>query len=409
MTENKKISLFPILLAVFMDLLGIGIIIPVVAPLVIKSGLLESSPMQTKNLVLGFLIASYAISQFFSAPVLGAWSDKIGRKKVLVFSIIGSIIGYLIFSAGIIFNNLALLFAGRILDGLTGGNLSVIYSAIADISDEKTKARNFGLVGMCFGLGFVMGPFIGGQLTNHNLISWFNYSTPFLFCALLSFINLILVIFNFRETLETKKQTEINIFTGIKNISKAFGRQELRNVFVISFLTVFGFTMFSQFFQVFLLNKFPERNESDIGLLFGYFGIWSVLTQGGIVRRLGKKYPPTKILSFSIPFMAFALITLILPEKWSGLYVTMALVSVAQGLTSPNVAALVSNLSEKDEQGEILGINQSVSSLAQAIPPIVGGLVIMINLNYPVIFSSLCLIFAWIIFNLSFKKNKIET
>ncbi|MFN8673966.1 MAG: MFS transporter [Candidatus Sericytochromatia bacterium] len=404
--DVKKISIFPILLSVFMDLLGIGIIIPVVAPLVIKSPLLQASTIETKDFILGFLISSYALSQFFSAPVLGALSDKLGRKKVLIFSIIGTIIGYLIFSFGVITNNLPLLFLGRIVDGITAGNLAVIYSSLADISDEKTKARNFGLVGMCFGLGFVIGPFIGGQLTNTNLVSWFNYSTPFLFCASLSFINLLFIIFKFQETLQTPKNTEINIFTGVKNIKKAFSNPALRNTFFVSFLTVFGFTMFSQFFQVFLLNKFPDKTEADIGILFGYFGIWSVITQGGLVRRLSKKYQPEKILPYSIPFMALMLLTLIIPDKWSGLYISMALVSIAQGITSPNVNALVSNLSQKDEQGEVLGINQSVSSLGQAIPPIIGGVIIVSHLNYPVIASSICIFIAWLVFTFKVKKEK---
>lgn len=407
MENDKKSSLGPILLAVFMDLLGIGIIIPIVAPVILQGTMLPDTPIETKNFILGFLIASYALTQFFSAPVLGAFSDKIGRKKVLLLSITGSMLGYLIFAFGIVFNNLFMLFAGRILDGFTGGNISVIYSALADISNEKTKAKNFGFVGMAFGLGFIMGPFLGGELANSNLVSWFNYSTPFFTCALLSFINIFFVLFKFRETLQNQRDKEINIFSGVKNIAKAFGRKELKSIFMISFLTVFGFTMFSQFFQVFLINKFPMYKQNDIGMLYGYFGIWSVITQGGLVRRLAKKYSPEKILSFSIIFMALTLITLVIPDKWSYLYLTMALVSVAQGLTSPNVNALVSNLSERDEQGEIMGINQSVSALAQAIPPIIGGIIIAGHLNLPILLSSLSVFLAWFVFKSNF--NKVKT
>lgn len=408
MENDKKSSLGPILLAVFMDLLGIGIIIPIVAPVILQGNMLTNTSIEVKNFILGFLIASYALTQFFSAPILGALSDKIGRKKVLLLSITGSMIGYLIFAFGIVFNNLFMLFAGRILDGFTGGNISVIYSALADISNEKTKAKNFGFVGMAFGLGFIMGPFLGGELANSNVVSWFNYSTPFFTCALLSFINILFVFFKFRETLQNQKDKEINIFSGVKNIAKAFGRKELKSIFMISFLTVFGFTMFSQFFQVFLINKFPTCKQNDIGMLYGYFGVWSVITQGGLVRRLAKKYSPQKILSFSIVFMALTLITLVIPDKWSYLYLTMALVSIAQGLTSPNVNALVSNLSERDEQGEIMGINQSVSALAQAIPPIIGGIIIAGHLNLPVLLSSLSVFLAWFVFKSNFSKAKIE-
>lgn len=406
-TETKeKISLASILFTVFLDMLGIGIIIPIVAPVVLKSNVLTAdTPFALKTILLGLLISSFPLAQFFSAPVLGAWSDKVGRKKALTISIAGSALGYLVFAIGVLLGNIWILFAGRILDGITGGNIAVIYSSIADLSDEVSKAKNFGLVGMTFGLGFIIGPFLGGELANPNLVSWFNYSTPFFFCFLLSLFNLVLVITRFKETIKEKRDTPINIFTGFKNIKKAFGIKEMRNIFFIAFLTTFGFTMFSQFFQVFLIEKFGY-SQFNIGRLLGYFGIWSVITQGGIVRRLSKKMKPEKILSFSLLFMAISFISLIIPEKSSYLYLTMALVAIAQGITSPNVTATVSNLASSEIQGEILGINQSVQALAQAIPPIIGGLTVSMDLNLPVTLSAICMFFAWIFFIMTFRKSK---
>jgi DHA1 family tetracycline resistance protein-like MFS transporter len=404
--HKNKFSLGTILFTVFLDLLGIGIIIPIVAPTILKTDILGiDASFSYKTLILGLLISSYPIAQFFSAPVLGAMSDRDGRKKILIFSIIGSVIGYLIFALGIIYNNISMLFMGRIVDGISGGNIAIIYSSLADVSDEKSKAKNFGLVGAAFGVGFIIGPFFGGELANPNLVSWFNYSTPFFFAALLSFINLIMVIIRFKETLKEKRETEINIFTGFKNISKAMSIKDFRNIFFIAFLVTFGFTMFSQFFQVFLIEKF-NYSQFNIGRLLAYFGICSALIQGGLVRRLSKKHKPEKILPISLFLMSISLILLIIPNESWYLYITMALVAITQGITSPNITAMVSNLADNSTQGEVLGINQSVQALAQAIPPIIGGLTVSLNLNTPIILSAIVVFIAWITFINVFMKKK---
>lgn len=407
--NNKKdFSLGTILFTVFLDLLGIGIIIPIVAPTILKTDILGSGvDFSYKTFILGILIAAYPMAQFFGAPVLGALSDKEGRKKILIYSIIGSVIGYLIFALGIIYNSISMLFIGRIIDGISGGNISIIYSSLADISDEKSKAKNFGLVGAAFGVGFIIGPFFGGELANHNLVSWFNYSTPFFFAALLSFINLILVITRFKETLKEKKNTEVNVFTGFKNISKAMSKKEFRSIFLIAFLVTFGFTMFSQFFQVFLIEKF-NYSQFNIGRLLAYFGIWSALIQGGLVRRIAKKTKPEKVLSISLLLMSVSFMLLIIPDKSWYLYITMALVAITQGMTSPNVTAMVSNLADSSVQGEVLGINQSVQALAQAIPPIIGGLTVSFNLNTPIILASIVVFIAWLSFLIVFGKKAKE-
>ncbi len=406
--ENNKISLGTILFTVFLDLLGIGIIIPIVAPAILKTNILgDGASFEYKTLILGLLIASYPIAQFFGAPVLGALSDKEGRKKILIFSLIGSVIGYFIFALGIVYNNIGLFFAGRIIDGISGGNISIIYSSLADVSDEKTKAKNFGLVGAAFGVGFIVGPFFGGELANPNLVSWFNYSTPFFFAAFLSLFNLILVITRFKETIKEKKNTEINVFTGLKNISKAMRIKKFRNIFLISFLVMFGFTMFSQFFQVFLIQKF-DYSQYNIGRLLAYFGIWSALIQGGLVRRLAKKYKPESILKISLLMMSSSILLLIIPDKSWYLYITMALIAISQGITSPNVTALVSNLADDSVQGEVLGINQSVQALAQSVPPVIGGLTVAFNMNLPIILASIVVLIAWIAFINIFKVDKVN-
>lgn len=407
---KRKLSLGTIFFTVFLDLVGLGIVIPIFAPLFLNHSstiLPAATPDNIRSIILGILLASYPLAQFFGAPLLGGWSDRVGRKKALVVSLIGTVIGYVIFAIGIVMGNIYLLFAGRIMDGFTGGNISIAMSAIADQSDEKSRARNFGLVGMAFGLGFILGPFIGGKLADPSIISWFNDATPFWFAAILSTINILMVIWRFQETLHTSIRREMSLLTGFHNIAKAFSIPNLRTMFIVVFFLTLGFNFFTQFFQVFLYDKF-SFTQSNIGDIFAYAGIWIALAQGVIIRPLSRRFSPTQIFSYSALILGIALPVLLVPDKAIYLYMILPFVAVANGLTQPNMTAIISGLSSKESQGEALGINQSIQSLGQAIPPIIAGFIVSIDRSLPIIVSGAFTLLAWILFVTLFR-NKSHT
>lgn len=383
----------------FLDLLGVGIIIPIIAPLFldVEHHLLpDHYTFSDRTIVMGLLISSFSFMQFFGSSFLGALSDRFGRKKVLFASIAGSALGYVILATGIELGLPALLFAGRMLNGFCAGNLAVIYSAIADISSPNDKSKNFGLVGAAFGIGFVIGPFMGGQLADPHLVSWFTYATPFWVAALLSLLNLALISLRFTETIGQKVNRSLNFTTGIKNLRIAFTHTQLRTVFLVSFLFIFGFTFFTQFIQVYLIEVFDYK-QSDIGQLFAYMGIWIALTQGGIIRPVSKRFAPTATLRFSLLFLAMAMLALLLPSASWQLFLALPFVSIFQGLTSPNITATVSNLAGNDIQGEILGINQSVSAFAQLLPPLIGGILVGFDIRMPIFGSAFFILMAWLL------------
>jgi len=410
--ENKKFSILPIFFTVFLDLLGLGIVIPILPAVLIDpmSHVLPFSyTFSTRTLIYGFLIASYPLAQFFGAPILGTLADQKGRKKMLTVSLIGTLVGYILFALGIIYNDIYLLFIGRILDGFTGGNISIAQSAIADISTPETKSRNFGLIGMAFGLGFIIGPYIGGKLSDPSVTHWFTYATPFWFSAILTSLNIMLVLWNFPETLLNSREVKVSAFTGIHNIKKAFLYKDLRTMFFVGFLLTVGFNFFTQFFQVFLIGKF-HFNQSQIGDLFAFMGLFIAIAQGVILRPLSKKYKPISILSVSIILLALTFPLLLLPSKSYGIYLIIPFIAIFQGLIQPNSTAIISNLVGSDKQGEILGINQSIMSLAQAIPPIIAGFVTSISLNLPTIFAAGSTLAAWVVFRSIFiKEQKLKS
>ena len=406
--RQKKYSIGTIFFTVFLDLLGLGIIIPILPALLLDpiGGILPLTySFKLRTLLYGFLIACYPLAQFFGAPILGTLADKYGRKKLLTLSLVGTVAGYIIFAIGIENGSLVLLFLGRIVDGFTGGNISIAQSAIADVSTEETKSRNFGLIGMAFGLGFVIGPYIGGKLSDPEIISWFNYATPFYLSIILSTINVILVLFNFPETIPIKRVIKVSFLTGFKNIGKAFKLRDLRVMFLVVFLLTVGFNFFTQFFQVFLYTKF-KFTQSQVGDFFAYMGLWIAFAQGAVMRPLSKKTKSSKVLSVSILLLAISFPFLLLPEKTWGLYLIIPFIAIFQGLNQPNSTAIISNLSGRERQGEILGINQSIAALAQAVPPIIAGLVTSININLPTYFAATATLLAWLVFKFFFKDTK---
>ena len=408
--KSNKGILLALFVTVFVDMLGIGIVIPVFPLLFADPDAGIFSPgvtQETRYLLYGLLAAAFPLAQFFGAPFLGALADRHGRKPILAISLFGTLIGYALFAWSVMEGNLWLMFFSRALDGFTGGNISIAMSSIADISDESNKTKNFGLIGMAFGIGFVLGPYIGGKLADPSVYSGFGYSTPFIGAAVLSAINLVLVWLVYRETLKVKQRTPISFSSGFRNVGRAFASPRLRTIFIVMFLLTFGFTFFTQFFQIFLSEKFAYT-PSQVGDIFAYVGIWIALTQGGLTRVF-KRFTPQQIMNVCIFLLSAMFIFLVLPDQNKWLYFILPFIAIAQGLITPNASNLVSSQAGPEAQGEILGINQSVQSLAQAIPPIVAGVIVSIRMELPILVAAACTFAAGGIFVFFFRRSQPRT
>ncbi len=406
---KKKISpLLAVFITVFIDMLGVGIIIPIFAPLIIRNehGMIAPEITEAqRNVIYGVLAASFAAAQFFGAPILGALADKKGRKRILQISIAGTFIGYVCFAIAIHFKLLWLLFIARILPGFMGGNIAIVLAALADISEPKDRAKNFGLVGTAFGLGFILGPFIGGVLAAPNAwFPWFNFATPLWFTAFLSVVNFYYVAKQFPETFKPASNRHVSLWLGIQNLKRAFQLKEMRVILLTIFFQTFGFSFFMQFFQVYLIKQF-DFSQKDIGMLFGYIGIWIAFTQGVVTRFLASRLAPPSVLRISLLMMASALVLIVFPNQWKWQLLIQPFIALAQGITQPNITSIVSQLSSKETQGEILGIQQSVQSVAFALPPLIAGVLVSYNAALPILAASLFALIAWLIFVIGFQKK----
>lgn len=414
---SKGFPPFAALLTIFIDVLGIGILIPVIPALVIpgKARILGVQwSIASGFKLLGWLLATYPIAQFFATPILGQLSDKYGRKPVLAFSLLGTALGYALFAIGILQKNIPLLFVSRALDGITGGNMSVAQAVIADTSTPRTRTRNFGLIGMCFGLGFVLGPYIGSKLSVPGVSfyglghtpSWFSVATPFWFATIMSLVNVGLVIFKLRETLQVKSKAKFLWNKSLHNIKVAATDKSLRTVFPTLFFFVAGFGFFRAFFQVFLSQKL-HFSTGSIGDYFAFVGICIALAQGLITPLVAKRYKNYQILKVSLLFNGIILMGLAMVTKTWELLAVTPLFAIMNGQSMANATSLVSASASQEIQGEVLGINASVQATADSITSVLSGYIAAsLSVKAPVLVGGGLILIGWVIYMLFFRPSE---
>ncbi len=350
-----------ILVTVFIDMLGLGLLIPVI-PFVVRQ-------FTTSAFAVGALSMSFALFQFFAAPVLGRLSDRYGRRPLLLFSLLGSAAGYVVFGLA---RSLPWLFAARIVDGISGGNVSIAQAYIADVTDPAHRSRNFGLLGAAFGLGFIIGPALGGVLSH-----FWGLSAPAFFAAGLALLNTTLGYFVLPETRPVSVRPtgpfSLAGFNPMAGVLRALTHEHLGSVFLAMFVYNIAFTGWQSNISLFTLTRFhwgPQQNA----VLFTVVGIATAIVQGGIVRRLAKAYPDQTNATAGLALQTVAYLVVAFAHTVVPLYIGSVLTSVGVGVAMPMLQAIVSTSVSDQEQGLMLGTTQSVSALTRVIGPLLAGL-----------------------------------
>jgi multidrug resistance protein len=368
----KRSPLIVIFTTVFIDLVGFGIVIPVL-PFYAEGSVFNATPR-----TVGFLFASYSIMQLIAAPILGRLSDKYGRRPVLLISIIGTGIGFLILGFA---NTLWMLFAGRILDGLTGGNISTAQAYIADITTPENRAKGMGLVGAAFGLGFIFGPALGGILSHWGI------HVPFFFAAGLCFANAVLLYFRLPETI-TKDHPAKNLASsgrGFRQLLDSLRQPRLAMVIIIYFLFVVAFSIMTTSFSLYTMFRFGY-DAQHTGYLFAYVGVISVIVQGGLIGKLVKRFGELPLVLFGAFCFAISLfaVPFVGPQAGGlvGLLIGGGVFAMGNSLATPALTSLASKSVGPAEQGSVLGVMQSAASLARAVGPSLAALLINSAIAY---------------------------
>lgn len=419
----RKNPLLAIFTTIFIDMVGFGILIPVF-PLLISPGspfrvTPENWSFTQGMIMLGWLQAIYPFCTFIASPILGQLSDRHGRRPVLALSIFGTAVGYAVFAIGISTLNIPLLFIGRAIDGLTGGNFAVAQAAVGDISTNENRAKNFGLVGAAFGMGFIIGPYLGGKLSEPHVSfyhlfhtpGWFGATTPFWFAAIIALLNCVAVLTTFPETIKQKVNSgRLHAAQAISNVVEGFSSERLRTVLLVNFLFTGGFTFFTTFFGVYLRNNF-DFSASKTGDYFAIVGLFIAFAQAVVVGRVAKKLADYKVLRFSMFGNAtMLLVYFAIPTSHQlYLYLTIPFFTLFNGLTMANMSSLVSRSAEPGKQGQAMGISSSVASFAQVPASILLGYITSsITSSQPLVVASACIYAGAILFVLFFRPKFVS-
>ncbi len=354
--DNKR--LFSIILIVFMDLLGFSLILPLLP--------YYAETFNASQTVTGVLIASYALMQLIGAPILGRLSDRFGRRPILIISVFGTFIGFLLLGFA---NTLWMLFASRILDGLTGGNLSVAQAYISDITDEKNRSKGLGLVGAAFGFGFIIGPVTGG------LLSQWGYAVPAFAAAAVSLVNLILIYAWLPESLNVENRTQATDkkpSISLNALLVALQRPFTGSILITRFFFGLAFAIFQTVFALYALAKF-NLTARDTGLVLTYVGVLSVIVQGFLVGRLVNRFREDILITASVVLMGISLLGWSLAPSVFWLLVILTPTSLSGGLLNTLLSSTLTKAVAPQEIGGILGLSTAVESATRIIAPILGG------------------------------------
>jgi MFS family permease len=362
-------------LTVLIDLLGVGIILPLL-PYYAKIVEQSSIPWLADNraMVVGALTASFALMQFLFAPLLGALSDRYGRRPVLLISLLGTGVAYILFGLAEYLSFLgvemvlAMLFFARILDGITGANISTAQAYIADVTTPENRAKGMGMIGAAFGLGFMLGPALGGLLSTISL------ATPAFVAAGLALANVLFGYFNLPESLppERRVTTPVRAINPFSRVGALLQRPSIQPLLIGVFLLNLAFASLQSNFAVFSDVRFGF-GPLDNALIFTLVGLLAVLIQGVLIRRLVLAFGEARLAIIGMTLMAigFGAIAFV-PVAWT-LFPVIGVVAIGSGMATPSLTSLISRRVAAHEQGTTLGGTQALTSLTMIAGPVFAG------------------------------------
>lgn len=348
-------------LIVFIDLVGFGVVIPLLPYYALR---FDASPFAVT-----MMMACYSLAQFLSSPILGRWSDRIGRKPVLLVSLACSIAGYVWLALA---PALWMLFAARLLAGAGAGNIAAAQAYITDLTAPENRAKGMGMIGAAFGLGFTLGPAIGGLLAgSHPTAASLSY--PAFAAAGMSAIALVLAAVLLKESLAPELRSVGARPGRVALAREAFGRPGLRHLIILFFLTTTAFAGLEATFALWANSVFGW-GPLQVGWIFFFVGLVLAGVQGGLIGRLTKRFGEARLATSGAVLLTIGLLALPFSIGIATVLIVMALLALGLGILNPAVTSLVSREAGTTERGGILGVNQSGQSLARILGPLIAGL-----------------------------------
>ncbi len=347
--------LLVVFLTVVLDLVGFGIVIPLMT--------FYAESFNATGVQVTLLMACYSFAQFFAAPLWGQLSDRVGRRPVMLVSIALTAVMLACFASA---TSLTLLFVFRTLHGVMTANISTAQACVADLTTRENRARGMGMIGAAFGIGFTIGPFIGGELSQVSL------TAPLWLAAGLSALNFFLALAFLPETRHAGSSVAHRPINPTA-LLEAVRNPKLGLCILLVFVQVFAFALMESTFTLFAEHEHGLRPQ-DVGRLFGLVGIIGIVVQGGLIGRIVQRFGEGPLVPVGLGLLSVAILCLPLVPLGAALMTVFGVIAVGQGLANPSLQAIISKGASAEEQGSVLGSAQSMSALARATGPALGGL-----------------------------------
>ncbi len=407
----RKGALATVFLVVLIDLIGFGIVLPLLP--------FYASQFHASPIAIGFLYSVYSFAQLIFSPIWGSYSDRVGRRPIMLMSTLGASAAYLIFAFS---HSLGILFFSRLLAGIMGGNISTAQAYVADVTTHEDRAKGMGLIGAAFGIGFVLGPAIStflihpsfhGFLNHIGLVSVFNwmsqnkYAAPGLFASLLSLTSFLLVLFKLPETVKKSEYPDVSRVVKTTIFNKTFwrpifdqNRQDQKHFLPLLLLSV----LLLSIGQASLYSSFPlfcqkilNFTAEQVGFQYIYMGIIAVVIQGGLIRVLIKKYAEEKLFLAGNILLVIGLTLIPFAKSEWMLLLFLGTLSVGGSLNGPTLNSLVSKKADPLRVGAMMGISQGLSGLGRVIGPTWGGILYALGFRLPFLATALVVSFTiWV-------------
>lgn len=389
---KQKSSLFSVFFTFAVDNLGATIVFPIFAPLFLDSskGLLESDlSIAYKTTFLGLFLGIYPLMQFMFSPILGEYADHCGRKKALLLTTFLTFLGYALSAFGIHYRSLFWLFFSRLMMGVGAGNLSICLSSLSDLSaSNKKKVRYYSYGSAIAGFTFILGPFIGGKLSDSSISPLFHSSFPMIIGACLGVINVLFILFAFGETLQRSSKKPFDLMKGIHNIQIALKTESIRPFYLIYFFFLFSWNIIFLFVPAFVVENFHLSN-SAIGDVCALLGVCWIFGTGILHRIFYHVARPKWILLTSFVLFSSLVIFIPFPHSLGGFLFLLGGCTILSGLMWPICTSAISAAAPDHIQGKVLGLSQSMLSITMMLSSILGGLFLHAHSLVPFVFSSL--------------------
>ena len=363
--KPRPVSLLPVFLIVLVDVFGMTLVIPLLA---IYAETFHATPLQAT-----MLVSVYAACQLVSGPLIGHISDRVGRKPMLLISQVGTFIGFIVMARA---RALWMLYLARVLDGSTAGNLSLAQAYISDHTEPSQRAKSFGLIGIAFGVGFFIGPSLTGYLS-----AKYGMTTPIYLAAVMSATSILCTATLLKGGPQSQHAfDDREAALRWRTYAKYFGRPGLRERLLQFLFFITSFSLFISGFALFAERRFTYQGHPfgprEIGYVFGYVGLLGIILQGGLIGRLVKRFGEAMLVAAGFVALVIGYFGLGIASSFALLMLTGTLAAFGNGVIRPALTSLITQQAGRQEQGVVLGITQSLMSMASIVAPVVGGLLI---------------------------------